>query len=285
MVSASFPGGDERSRNGASGGVSSRAWGFVLLACVLSWAPWGAVVLIDGDISDGGWPMALWALGGLGPALAAFVMAAIADGLPGVRRLLRGLARWRVGRWYLLLLAWLPVAVGAVLIAVAVGQADSDLTGLTQWYLLPGLLVSGIVFGGLEEIGWRGYLLPVLQRHRSALVSSVIIGAAWAIWHAPLFLVEGTTQAVASPVWFAVQAVALSVVLAWVYNGTGGSLLLSVLFHGAVNASYGAAVQGLSPEGEGAFLPYAALLTVVVAALLVRTFGPENLSRQARQRW
>ena len=153
--------------------------------------------------------------------LAAGISAAVFDSRLGLKWLLAGMRRWRVGRWYLLLLAPLPVAVtcaGAV--AISTGQ---QAPGFGDWLMLPLLFLSGVVFGSLEEIGWRGYLLPVLQQRWSALVSSLAIGLLWALWHVPLFFLVGTTQASTSPVWFTLQAVGLPIVLGWVFNGSGGN--------------------------------------------------------------
>ena len=258
---------------------------FVGLAFAFSWVPLGIVAVTTGDPTATPESVALWALAGLGPGLAAFVVATASEGRRGLATLLRGLRHWRVGRWYALLLAPLPVALAAVLIAVAVGPARLELAGPAEVALLPVLLLNGIAFGGLEEIGWRGYLLPRLQEHASALVASVLVGLVWSMWHAPLFLLEGTSQASASLFWFTVQAVALSILATWAYNGSDGSVLLLIGAHGALNASYAAAVRWLAPEALATFTPYAALLVAACAAVVLWRYGPESLSRRPRQRW
>jgi uncharacterized protein len=275
-------------RGGGSSPTAKDVWRdaalFVVLAVALSWIPWLVVVATGGDPAMPSPAMALWMLGGLGPAAAAVVVAARSEGRPGLGLLLAGLRRWRMGRWYILLLAPLPVAVLAVLLAVATGPAQLDLTGLSQWYLLPGLFLWAVAFGGLEEIGWRGYLLPRLQDRHSALGVSVVIGLVWALWHAPLFAMVGTSQTSMSIGWFTLQAVALSVLLTAVYNATGGGLLLVVLAHGAVTAWYSAVLQWLAPAAAEDYLPYAALILVAAAGTVVWRLGPQNLARRPRQR-
>lgn len=172
-----------------------------------------------------------------------------------------------------------------MLSAAALGGASVDRSGLAQWYLLPALFAGGVVLGGLEEVGWRGYLLPGLQDRWSALTASLAVGVVWAVWHAPLFLMSGTTQASTAFGWFMLQALGLSVVFTWLFNATGGSMLLAVLVHGALNAWYSAAVQWLAPDTVGTFMPYAALLTAIVAGLLVWRYGPAQLARQGRHAW
>lgn len=261
------------------------AIGFVLAALACSWLPWLALVLTTGDPLADPRSTLLWIAGGYGPPVAAILVVAIHQGRTGLRRLLGGLLRWRWGRWYLVLLLPMPIAFMAVLTAVARGQATLEVAGAGTWLLMPAMLAGGVVLGGFEEIGWRGYLLPLLQERVGALTASVAIGLVWALWHAPLFYLESTSQASFSPVWFTVHAVALSVVLTWAYNGSGGSLLLAVLLHGAANGWYEVAVSGLAPDAVAGFLPPATVLWALTALWLLRRHGPAALAGRPRQRW
>jgi uncharacterized protein len=248
-----------------------RAGVFVLLTFACSWVPWLTLVATTGDPLAGAGSTALWLAGGFGPTVAAVLTAALLEGRPGVARLLAGLRRWRVGRWYLVLLLPPVVALAAVLVTVMAGPADLELAGFGHWALLPVLLLGGTLFGGFEEVGWRGYLLPNLRVRLGPLIASVVIGLVWAVWHAPLFWLTSTSQASLSPTWFALHAVALSLVLTWLYEGSGGSLLLAVLFHGMVNGSNDAVVGGLAPAALDGFLAPATLaFTAVAAAVFLR---------------
>jgi membrane protease YdiL (CAAX protease family) len=78
-----------------------------------------------------------------------------------------------------------------------------------------------------EEPGWRGYALPGLQAKRSPLAAALMIGLLAAGWHLPLIFVGAATP-------FELLApFSLGIVSCWVYNRTGGSLLLSLIFHAA----------------------------------------------------
>lgn len=243
------------------------SWTFVALTFALSWGAWLLLVAVGGGPQQSSGGFAVWALGGLGPTVAAVALA-VRGGAVDLRQLRRGVTRWRVGRWYAVLLLPLPLASAAVLGAVAAGQAPLDTSGAAQWYLLPIMFLGGIVFGGVEEVGWRGYLLPRLQHRYSALAASVIIGVLWSLWHAPLFVIEGTIQSSLPAGWFALQAIALSIVFTWVYNSTH-SILLVVVLHGAINASFAAAVQWLAPAAAGDALPFAAATATVVATAVI----------------
>ena len=99
-------------------------------------------------------------------------------------------------------------------------------------------LVFTLGFDGLgEEIGWRGFALPKLLERHSALISSLILGALWAIWHFPYALTQGTFLAEVPLHWFFINLLALSIIYTWIFNNTNGSLLLVLLFHAAGNVT------------------------------------------------
>jgi len=264
--------------------VASRAATFVLLAILLSWLPLGLLLATDGDPAAGAGAMVLWLLGGLGPGLAAVLLSWHHEGRAGLRRILSSLTRWRLGRHGWLLLVPLVVGLLGVAVAVWLGEASWEVAGPSYLLLVPVVLVGGVVLGGLEEIGWRGHLQPLLQVRLSGLAAALVVGVVWSVWHAPLFLLSGTTQATSSPVWFTVGGLALAVLFAWVWNITGGNLLLLVLLHGALNGWYTAAVQGLAPEALGVgFERVTALAATALALLLVARVG-RNLGLSTPQR-
>jgi membrane protease YdiL (CAAX protease family) len=87
-----------------------------------------------------------------------------------------------------------------------------------------------------EEPGWRGMLLPQLQRKYSPLVASLILWFPWMLWHAPLDLTGGMAHSI--PMWLEIRVgalVAQAILMAWIYDRSGGSLLPVVLFHAAMN--------------------------------------------------
>jgi membrane protease YdiL (CAAX protease family) len=129
----------------------------------------------------------------------------------------------------------------------------------------------------MEEPGWRGYALPLLQRTRSAEDASWILGLIWAGWHLPymVYLYRGL------PMWqvpltlagFAMSIVGMGYVHAWVFNSTG-SVAMNVLLHGWANVTNAiVAVVVVSPA-----VPLAtAGLTWLFVAWLFRRYGKETL--------
>ena len=128
----------------------------------------------------------------LGPFLSAFVMTGATEGREGIRRLLHRIVLWRVGlRWYLFALVGFPAII--VLVASVLPGALASFQGLAPTIVTAYLFYFAYVFsigGGLnEEVGWRGFALPRLQRLHGPLVGGLILGSLWALWHLPGFLI------------------------------------------------------------------------------------------------
>jgi len=240
-------------------------------------------------------PAAVGALAIAGPAIAALVLTGFEHGRLGVQRLLSRLLHWRVGaQWYLVALLTPPI------IAISALGTYRFLAGVPPRIPAPlprelaqigaespvtyALLAVFFVWGSLaEELGWRGYALPRLLGTYSALTASVIIGVVWAVWHLPLFLMNASAQASIPFGWYLLYALSLSVLFTWLYNNTGGSLLLATLFHAVIQAS--TVLLPMLPASAGDTRPYvlSALLTMLAALLVVLISGPAALSRKRRR--
>lgn len=154
----------------------------------------------------------------------------------------------RIGvRWFLviLLLPLIVTIVAAVVDTLSGGPGATLGEGAQEFGVNPLAILPAVFFATLppilEELGWRGYALDRLQLNRSALSASLILGAVWAVWHLPLFFIEGTFQAEnvgfgTMGFWlFMIGVVALSVIFTWVYNHTSRSIIGIVLLHGWIN--------------------------------------------------
>jgi membrane protease YdiL (CAAX protease family) len=176
-----------------------------------------------------------------GPLVAALVVIGVADGRAGYRELGARMVRWRVGWTWWLVAAGTPLAVLAVATAANVVLWDAPapvLAGLawTQLALGAAIRLVNPLDGPLgEEPGWRGYALPLLQARRSPLASAAVLGVLVMLWHLPL-VVTSQLPAVGLPITFAI-----TFVYVWLFNHTGGSVLLTIVFHIAQGTvSYGA---------------------------------------------
>jgi membrane protease YdiL (CAAX protease family) len=191
----------------------------------------------------------------LGLALPAFLVTAATGGKEGVRDLLGRLLRWRVGlHWYLFVLFGLPMGV---LLSAIVLHGAAPLGALARnWALLftaflPGVIVPFLHTNLWEELGWTGFLQSTLQDRRGPLLASLIVVPFFALFHLPARFVAGwivddhtplaqvPTVALGYFVSAAVVAVFLRVLIMWIYNGSGRSLIVVGLFHSAFNITIG----------------------------------------------
>jgi CAAX protease family protein len=252
---------------------------FFVFAYAISWLLWLPLV-VSGDDSPTGLGFVLLLLGSLVPSSVAILLVAVLHGKAGVRKLLRRLLIWRVGvGWWVAVVLLSTLALGAVGLSVLFGGDSPDVTAT-----IPGAVVLFVfsIFPGSasgEEIGWRGFALPHLQAVRSALGASVVLGVVWGVWHLPLYLTGADPRPLSLFGPWVVLAAAGSVIYTWMYNGTGGSLLIVVLFHAASNLFL--TVFLVDPFEDQLTRPFLILvaLTILAASVVVAAAGPAALSR------
>lgn len=219
------------------------------------------------------------------PTIAAVLVVGMAEGKAGIRKLFSRFLIWRVGlRWYVITI----VGVGLLYFAALRidvwfgGAAVATPPGRLLMLALQAVamfLVNGIVNG--EEFGWRGFALPRLQAKYNALTSSLLLGGVWILFHLPLFFTKGggvggnmsNTPFLA----FALNVLAGSVLVTWLFNNTGGSVLFAYLFHAASNTWPGLFA---SADSDGSIFWMQAILLTIVAVIMVIVYGAENLSRK-----
>lgn len=223
-------------------------------------------------------------------SLAGVILTAIVSGKAGLREMFHRLLIWRagIGWWAFALVAFALMYLGGLVLASLFSGSTLNLN-LNQplYMIIPMIIMQFFLDSGLgEELGWRGFLLPRLQARHNALVSSIIVGIVWGLWHLPLFMLEGM-----SPTYEFGQAIGVvpallaytvfivvpyAILFAWLYNNTKGSLLLAFVFH----ASQAWFALFMDPGNLfGPYLGFAAILTVT-AIVVVLISGAQNLSRK-----
>ena len=254
---------------------------YLLLAFFISWLGW--IVLILTDTAPGFFnPWKL--LAAFGPSLAGAAVVAITSGKSGLRKIWQQLTRVRVRWvWYLVSLALPPALMLAALgIHTLLGGTGLVFNDPAEIYRVIPVFLLVFFFSVLgEEIGWRGLALPWLQARCSALVSSLILGMIWALWHLPLFWLPGDFHQQLPLTWFLLQTVAITVLYTWVYNATRGSLFMILLLHTASNTAFG--VLPMLPEMTGGSLRPAWILAILLAfsaGLVILLNGPQTLTRE-----
>lgn len=211
-----------------------------------------------------------------GPAIAALGLVAYTRGRDGLAVFLRRCVRWRVAwPWYVVVLLLYPgIRLGARALANALGWQDVPLMAIDPWYAIVPVFVVALFDdpGAMEELGWRAFALPLLQRRMGAVAASVVLGLIWGLWHLPAFAISAMAQSGFSLQVFLAGSVVLSLLMTFVYNCTGGNVLLMFLMHGIGNFHYGVATT----PGPGE-MGLATAIGGMIALVLVVNFGPTNL--------
>jgi membrane protease YdiL (CAAX protease family) len=203
------------------------------------------------------------------PGIVALALVLWHYGFRGLGRYLRRLAQWRMSTaWWLLLLVGVPAVFYA---GAAIKGTLGDPFPFTPWYAVLPALIPALLIGPIEELGWRGIALPLLQRRLAPLWASLLLGVVIALWHTPaFFFLSGTKQSTWALGPFFLGIVAISVILTGMFNASRGSLLIAFLFHAQVNGPAWPDVQ-----------PWDDYLFVLVAVVVVVVNRKAMLSRDA----
>jgi len=219
-------------------GMSLRTvWWFMALTFGMGWGVMSTLVLftdqieaIFGEVSG---TNPVFILGVWTPAIAGIILVWRHYGQKGVASYLRRLTLWKMpSSWWLFLLLGIPAVK-------YLGAAFNGTAGdfpFSPWYgLLPALGIA-LIIGPVEEIGWRGFALPLLQRKLAPLWAGLILGVFWGLWHAPAFLLSGSPQSAWSFAPYVLGVLALSVIITPLFNAAQGSILMAALFHFQMNS-------------------------------------------------
>jgi membrane protease YdiL (CAAX protease family) len=192
------------------------------------------------------------------PAIIGVLMVWRHYGLRGLGSFFRRFSLWGMPRvWWIVLFLGMPAVFYAA--AAIAGSLTDPLPFESVWTLLPALLAM-LLIGPVEELGWRGVALPLLQRRLAPLWASLLLGVIVAIWHTPSFLLSGTKQA-AWDFWpFFFGIIAISVILTPMFNAARGSLAVAFLFHALMN-------NPIWPEAQPWDMWLFVLVAIVVAVL------------------
>jgi membrane protease YdiL (CAAX protease family) len=245
---------------------------YVVLAYALSWAWWIPMALRGDVVCAGvGWPTHLPGLAG--PALSAVIVTTLADGRTGLADLGARLTRWRVGwGWWGLVVGTAALALLGVVVPLVTGgrvpAADefARYSGIGPLGLAGVVAVAFLVNGLGEETGWRGFAVERLLVRFDLRTTALIIAPMWALWHLPLFWIDESFRAFGpfGIVGWAVGLTAGSLVLAWMYRGSGHSILIVAGWHTAFNLTSATAATG------DVVAPVTSTIVIVAAVWVLR---------------
>jgi membrane protease YdiL (CAAX protease family) len=191
------------------------------------------------------------------PAIAAFILVARFGGLTGLQSYLGRVLLWRCSSaWYTFLIIGIPlIFIGG---SALKGNLFTKPFPFESFQALSVALFLAAIKGPIEEFGWRGLALPLLQRKFAPIWAGLILGVIWGLWHIPAFLLSGTQQSEWSFTAFFIGCLAISVIATALFNRSRGSILLSAFFHFSL-------MNPIFPDAQ----PYDTCLLIVVAILIV----------------
>ncbi|MEA3296237.1 MAG: CPBP family intramembrane glutamic endopeptidase [candidate division Zixibacteria bacterium] len=191
------------------------------------------------------------------PAIAAFAVIMYNFGIGGLRRYLNRLLLWRCSLlWYAFLIIGLPLVFYGG--SAWKGNLFTDPFAFPSFQSLLIALLLGAIKGPIEEFGWRGFVLPLLQRKFAPIWASLILGIVWGFWHLPAFLLSGTQQSAWSFTPFFAGTIAISLIMTALFNASRGSILLAALMHFQL-------MNPIWPDAQ----PYDTYILVGVAVLVI----------------
>ena len=216
----------------------SSPWLFFGLAYGLSWLLWIPAALL-GKAEPATLVLLLHYLGGLMPPLVAIVLTYVTQDREGRRDYWRRIVDFRriPLKWYGVILLTVPAITALAALVDRLWGGHGLRLELAARFLERPLMILPLglfylIFGPLpEEIGWRGYALDRLQTKWNALVSSLILGVAWTMWHLPLFVITGSYQHSllgSLSFWlFLIDKPAQSILMTWIFLSPAASRMTS----------------------------------------------------------
>lgn len=264
---------------GATGREPRRSWlgsvverrplaSWVLVAYLLAWSYWIPLAFGSWTTETGvGWPTQMPGLAA--PAAAAVIVTGVAGGTRALADLWRRSTRFRCGRWWWSVPAILVAGAVGLIVGGGVGEAG-DLTAYPGISSSLGPLATiafvFVVNGVGEELGWRGFLADRLLQSHGLTATGLLVAMVWAPWHLPLFFFHGSFQefGMAGVIGWATGLTAGSIVLTWLYCGSGASVLLVAAWHTAFNfTSATTATEGAVAASSSIAVMFAAVAIVV----------------------
>src|ERR671914_2029401 len=185
-----------------------------------------------------GWGLIpIWTFQAGSPFIAALIVVPLTQGVAGLKELGLRIIRWRV-RWYRYVVAIvMPLAVIGLTVGlnVALGASAPSMASYGSFSTILMMFAIRLINPGDgalgEEPGWRGVALPGLQSTLSPLVSTLILGVVVTVWHVPLLFLEEGLLRPSIIVGFLLGTMAVTFWYSWLFNHTGGSVLMTIIAH------------------------------------------------------
>jgi membrane protease YdiL (CAAX protease family) len=274
--------------------MNKQIWQFFILTFLFSWLLW-----LPGILMTYNWipknevlitinNVLVW-VAGVGPSLVAVYLLYRNDGITGIKKVLGRIFKLNLGYWICPIIFLIPTTlIVAHLLNIILFESSFPQSGvLNEPWWIPVLFIVFFIFQFGEEIGWRGFALDRLQRSMNALFSSILLGSLWALWHLPMFFINGFGHHDYHLPFgqFLLTLILMSIIITWLQNNTKNSLFAAFLIHTYINLS-GEVLPLIdrSTEKQGDYTVWIItnILLFSIVVLILSFWGYKKLIRQKR---
>lgn len=220
---------------------------FYVTCFVATWIFWIAASIISKSRNDNGISMILMLFGLMSPAVTAVITVLTSKN----KTLKQDLKRKIIGFYRIKPLSILAGIIGfmaivalSILLSLLFGQSIDQFSFTEDFSFSIGgtsALLTILLAAIIEEIGWRGYGEDSVAAYFSWFTESIIFGFVWALWHLPLFWIEGTYHhellklGIGYVLNFLISVIPMGFLTTWVYVKNNRSMLACIIFHLFVN--------------------------------------------------
>ncbi len=245
---------------------------YVIFTMTVTWLFWWLLSYLtqSGAVTiESGLGLAIFIIGGTAPTIGAYFAVLKTKEAGSVSEFNTRVFNYRYPSHYYLYAIGVPLLLGLtglIIIYIFNNQQLLDLSIKNLVLFIPAF-IGAIIFGGLEEFGWRGIFQHEMKGKMSLFNMNLGLGLLWGVWHLPLFYVVGTAQYGNSIIFFILAGIGYSAFLTWLYAKTD-SILLCVLFHAAINSV--SAIGLYVPMSNNSLFAYYALFVLISGLVFLK---------------
>ena len=215
---------------------------FFVITFLWSWGIWVGAIIIGLSkpqfFETPGIETLIMILGAFGPVIGAIISKYTIEGKGAIKIFFKSFLSLNFG-WKVWLSIFLVLGTSsfiAWIIPEFWGEERLQMYLPSVYVFLPYLLLMVFLGGGQEEIGWRGYISPYLERKYGLIVGGLFLGIVWGVWHLPLWFIPETTQIYMNFFGFMLLTIGYSYFFSWIIEASGNRLISGLIAHGAANA-------------------------------------------------
>lgn len=201
---------------------------------IVSWLLWGSVAVagklgMEWLMFGSPLGMILYVLGGISPAICEITLKKKSSTKEEFKQFIKSIVNPKHSIWMYVYAIGGAMAIQAIPLLFHLTEVKQPL------YIGFVMIIPMIIGGGIEEIGWRGLLQPQLEERYPHIVAAISVGVIWAIWHLPLWFIDGTNQQSMNFIWFCINTIMLSFFIGSV-TYVSKSIFMAILAHASINA-------------------------------------------------